>query len=385
MRSEEEEFEDEGEEKEDEITMIDDLNGEFEIDVERIEDIARLAQRWRCEHEKGREALNVLEAAREELSNSKKTTLSTEYHDKVKEKIKSIFPSDDMLNCLMKKGKYAINGYGVDADELDLACETLRTTIEEMESIRDLMKETFQTWTDSFENGGVCIIPTKTISNEESDEDHGDEEEEEEKSIIKAVEKEERGRGRESSSRRPRGRSRQRREVSNELIKRNSEKEADEIARRLSFLETVNRDNDDGDDDIICKVETATLTLSARRKKHWMQNIPTKALFAKFSLINSTTSSNSDAKTTPTVALNPKPRTFEQWLFLCANASESVAKELRVKQVVCERALELLRGGGGGNNNKVNNDDFDFNLLIDAWDVQAFIDDSAFEALCDSV
>ena len=86
------------------------------------------------------------------------------------------------------------------------------------------------------------------------------------------------------------------------------------------------------------------------------------------------------------------------------------AQELRVKQVVAEKALDSLRrfsstassrtknnsGSDDSNNNnnsskREENDDDDnndagavvllFDLLMDAWDVQAYVDDDAFYAL----
>ena len=90
---------------------------------------------------------------------------------------------------------------------------------------------------------------------------------------------------------------------------------------------------------------------------------------------------------------------FEQWLFLCASALEGTRKELRVKQVVAEKALDSLRGSFSSSNTNTSNSTSSnteegeekednglllFDSLLDAWDVQAFVDDDAFRALSSS-
>ena len=121
---------------------------------------------------------------------------------------------------------------------------------------------------------------------------------------------------------------------------------------------------------------------------HWMEKVPDAALSTKFSLSES----------------GENKRSFEQWLFLCASALEGAREELRVKQVVAEKALDSLRAfnthdsahrnlekdtkNGVNGVNSVNDDDDDvllFDLLKDAWDVQAYADERSFRVLSESL
>ena len=358
---------------------------EFEIDVDAIYTMASLAREWFVAHESGTEALTILKEAKEELSsmlkkkkekkdkkkNENEDFSSSPYHVKVQEKIKSIFPSDDMLNCLMKRGKYANFSSAADAERVDEACEKLRRIVEELESISKRMEETFESFTSAFENGGKEVQEVK---------------EEEEKNppehLARRDEEKEEGHGRQGRDREPRGRRRSRSRSSRGRDRRRGketeqkEDEAEEavvLAKRLSFLETTKKEQTDDE--------------APSPKVHWMHNVPNAALSTRFSLSNTTVEMNN----------NNNKRSFEQWLFLCASALEGTRKELRVKQVVAEKALDSLRGSFSSSNTNTsnstrshteegeekedNNGVLLFDSLLDAWDVQAFVDDDAFRAL----
>ena len=378
----------------------------FEIDVNAIYTMACLAREWLVAHESGTESLRILKEAKEELSSMMKEKKeknedgnenlpSSLYHEKVQEKIKSILPSDDMLNCLMKRGKYENFASAADAERVDEACEKLRRIVEELESIAEEMEETFESFASAFENGG------KEIEKEEEDkEDKVVAVEEKNSRRDKEKESEEgqsrRGRDREPRARqrsRSRSRGRDRRRGKDARDERKSDGEDDDavvLAKRLSFLGTTMEKEENKDEEVSPSLPTP--------KAHWMHNVPDAALSTRFSLSSDDTGAESK-------------RSFEQWLFLCESALEGVRKELRVKQVVAEKALDSLRrfsstassraknisGGGDDSNNNNNsskreeNDDDDdddagavvllFDLLLDAWDVQAYVDDDAFYAL----
>ena len=134
---------------------------------------------------------------------------------------------------------------------------------------------------------------------------------------------------------------------------------------------------------------TSTPTTYEAVKVHWMEKVPDAALSTKFSLSES----------------GENKRSFEQWLFLCASALEGAREELRVKQVVAEKALDSLRAfnthdsahrnlekdtknGVNGVNDDDDDDDDDvllFDLLLDAWDVQAYADERSFRVLSESL
>ena len=359
---------------------------EFEIDVDAIYTMASLAREWFVAHESGTEALTILKEAKEELSsmlkkkkekkdkkkNENEDFSSSPYHVKVQEKIKSILPSDDMLNCLMKRGKYANFSSAADAERVDEACEKLRRIVEELESISKQMEETFESFTSAFENGGKEVqevkeeakIPPEHLArrDEEKEEGHG----------RQGRDREPRGRRR-SRSRSSRGRDRRRGKETEQ--KEDEAEEAVVLAKRLSFLETTKKEETDDE--------------APSPKVHWMHNVPNAALSTRFSLSNTTAEINNNN--------NNNKRSFEQWLFLCASALEGTRKELRVKQVVAEKALDSLRGSFSSSNTNTsnstrsttedkeekedNNGVLLFDSLLDAWDVQAFVDDDAFRAL----
>ena len=358
---------------------------EFEIDVDAIYTMASLAREWFVAHESGTDALTILKEAKEELSsmlkkkkkkekqkenkkNEDEDFSSSPYHVKVQEKIKSILPSDDMLNCLMKRGKYANFFSAADAERVDEACEKLRRIVEELESISKRMEETFESFTSAFENGGKEVKeeaknPPEHLArrDEEKEEGHG----------RQGRDREPRGRRR-SRSRSSRGRDRRRGREADQ--KEDEAEEAVVLAKLLSFLETTKKEETDDE--------------APSPKVHWMHNVPNAALSTRFSLSNTTAEINNN---------NNNKRSFEQWLFLCASALEGTRKELRVKQVVAEKALDSLRGSFSSSNTTTsnstrshteereekedNNGVLLFDSLLDAWDVQAFVDDDAFRAL----
>ena len=367
---------------------------DFEIDVDAICAIARSSREWLVAHESGAEALTVLKEAKEELSsmlkekkkkrsdthrnkdnnddNDNVSSSSSPYHEKVQEKIKSILPSDDMLNCLMKRGKYANFASAADAERIDEACEKLRRIVEEMESISKEMQETFETFTSSFENGGKGVAAA-----EEDDEknpprmqrDKEEDDDEEKRRSRRGRDRKPRGRRRSRSRSEGRDRWRGRETEKDEEEKNENENDGEAVAKRLSFLETT----------------TSTPTSYEAVKVHWMEKVPDAALSTKFSLSES----------------GENKRSFEQWLFLCASALEGAREELRVKQVVAEKALDSLRAFNTHDSahrnlekdtkngvNGVNDDDDDvllFDLLLDAWDVQAYADERSFRVLSESL
>jgi len=363
---------------------------EFEIDVDAIYTMASLAREWFVAHESGTDALTILKEAKEELSsmlkkkkqkekpkenkkNEDEDFSSSPYHVKVQEKIKSILPSDDMLNCLMKRGKYANFFSAADAERVDEACEKLRRIVEELESISKRMEETFESFTSAFENGGKEVQEVKEEA--KNPPEH----------LARRDEEKEEGHGRQGRDREPRGRRRSRSRSSRGRDRRRGreaeqkEDEAEEavvLAKRLSFLETTKKEETDDE--------------APSPKVHWMHNVPNAALSTRFSLSNTTAEINNN---------NNNKRSFEQWLFLCASALEGTRKELRVKQVVAEKALDSLRGSFSSSNTNTSNSTSSnteegeekednglllFDSLLDAWDVQAFVDDDAFRALSSS-
>ena len=371
---------------------------DFEIDVDAICAIARSSREWLVAHESGAEALTVLKEAKEELSsmlkekkkkrsdthrnkdnnddNDNVSSSSSPYHEKVQEKIKSILPSDDMLNCLMKRGKYANFASAADAERIDEACEKLRRIVEEMESISKEMQETFETFTSSFENGGKGVAAAeeddeKNPPRMQRDKEEEDDDEEKRRS-RRGRDRKPRGRRRSRSRSEGRDRWRGRETEKDEEEKNENENDGEAVAKRLSFLETT----------------TSTPTSYEAVKVHWMEKVPDAALSTKFSLSES----------------GENKRSFEQWLFLCASALEGAREELRVKQVVAEKALDSLRAfnthdsahrnlekdtkNGVNGVNGVNDDDDDvllFDLLLDAWDVQAYADERSFRVLSESL
>ena len=371
---------------------------DFEIDVDAICAIARSSREWLVAHESGAEALTVLKEAKEELSsmlkekkkkrsdthrnkdnnddNDNVSSSSSPYHEKVQEKIKSILPSDDMLNCLMKRGKYANFASAADAERIDEACEKLRRIVEEMESISKEMQETFETFTSSFENGGKGVAAAeeddeKNPPRMQRDKEEEDDDEEKRRS-RRGRDRKPRGRRRSRSRSEGRDRWRGRETEKDEEEKNENENDGEAVAKRLSFLETT----------------TSTPTSYEAVKVHWMEKVPDAALSTKFSLSES----------------GENKRSFEQWLFLCASALEGAREELRVKQVVAEKALDSLRAfnthdsahrnlekdtkNGVNGVNGVNDDDDDvllFDLLLDAWDVQAYADERLFRVLSESL
>ena len=372
---------------------------DFEIDVDAICAIARSSREWLVAHESGAEALTVLKEAKEELSsmlkekkkkrsdthrnkdnnddNDNVSSSSSPYHEKVQEKIKSILPSDDMLNCLMKRGKYANFASAADAERIDEACEKLRRIVEEMESISKEMQETFETFTSSFENGGKGVAAAAEEDDEKNpprmqrDKEEEDDDEEKRRS-RRGRDRKPRGRRRSRSRSEGRDRWRGRETEKDEEEKNENENDGEAVAKRLSFLETT----------------TSTPTSYEAVKVHWMEKVPDAALSTKFSLSES----------------GENKRSFEQWLFLCASALEGAREELRVKQVVAEKALDSLRAFnthdsahrypekdtkyGVNGVNGVNDDDDDvllFDLLLDAWDVQAYADERSFRVLSESL
>ena len=371
---------------------------DFEIDVDAICAIARSSREWLVAHESGAEALTVLKEAKEELSsmlkekkkkrsdthrnkdnnddNDNVSSSSSPYHEKVQEKIKSILPSDDMLNCLMKRGKYANFASAADAERIDEACEKLRRIVEEMESISKEMQETFETFTSSFENGGKGVAAAeeddeKNPPRMQRDKEEEDDDEEKRRS-RRGRDRKPRGRRRSRSRSEGRDRWRGRETEKDEEEKNENENDGEAVAKRLSFLETT----------------TSTPTTYEAVKVHWMEKVPDEALSTKFSLSES----------------GENKRSFEQWLFLCASALEGAREELRVKQVVAEKALDSLRAfnthdsahrnlekdtkNGVNGVNGVNDDDDDvllFDLLLDAWDVQAYADERSFRVLSESL
>ena len=371
---------------------------DFEIDVDAICAIARSSREWLVAHESGAEALTVLKEAKEELSsmlkekkkkrsdthrnkdnnddNDNVSSSSSPYHEKVQEKIKSILPSDDMLNCLMKRGKYANFASAADAERIDEACEKLRRIVEEMESISKEMQETFETFTSSFENGGKGVAAAEEVDEKnpprmQRDKEEDDDDEEKRRS-RRGRDRKPRGRRRSRSRSEGRDRWRGRETEKDEEEKNENENDGEAVAKRLSFLETT----------------TSTPTSYEAVKVHWMEKVPDAALSTKFSLSES----------------GENKRSFEQWLFLCASALEGAREELRVKQVVAEKALDSLRAfnthdsahrnlekdtkNGVNGVNGVNNDDDDvllFDLLLDAWDVQAYADERSFRVLSESL
>ena len=371
---------------------------DFEIDVDAICAIARSSREWLVAHESGAEALTVLKEAKEELSsmlkekkkkrsdthrnkdnnddNDKVSSSSSPYNEKVQEKIKSILPSDDMLNCLMKRGKYANFASAADAERIDEACEKLRRIVEEMESISKEMQETFETFTSSFENGGKGVAAAeeddeKNPPRMQRDKEEEDDDEEKRRS-RRGRDRKPRGRRRSRSRSEGRDRWRGRETEKDEEEKNENENDGEAVAKRLSFLETT----------------TSTPTTYEAVKVHWMEKVPDAALSTKFSLSES----------------GENKRSFEQWLFLCASALEGAREELRVKQVVAEKALDSLRAfnthdsahrnlekdtkNGVNGVNGVNDDDDDvllFDLLLDAWDVQAYADERSFRVLSESL
>jgi len=380
---------------------------DFEIDVNAIYTMACLAREWLVAHESGTETLRILKEAKEELSSMMKEKKkeknedgnenlhSSPYHEKVQEKIKSILPSDDMLNCLMKRGKYENFASAADAERVDEACEKLRRIVEELESIAEEMEETFESFTSAFENGGKEIEKEeedkeeKVVAVEGKNSPRDKEKESEEGQSRRGRDREPRARRRSRS--RSRGRDRRRgRDARDERKSDGEDDDAVVLAKRLSFLETTMEKEENKDEEVSPSLPTP--------KAHWMHNVPDAALSTRFSLSSDDTGAENK-------------RSFEQWLFLCESALEGVRKELRVKQVVAEKALDSLRrfsstassrtkntsGGGDDSNNNNNsskreeNDDDDnndagavvllFDLLMDAWDVQAYVDDDAFYAL----
>ena len=368
---------------------------DFEIDVDAICAIARSSREWLVAHESGAEALTVLKEAKEELSsmlkekkkkrsdthrnkdnnddNDNVSSSSSPYHEKVQEKIKSILPSDDMLNCLMKRGKYANFASAADAERIDEACEKLRRIVEEMESISKEMQETFETFTSSFENGGKGVAAAeeddeKNPPRMQRDKEEEDDDEEKRRS-RRGRDRKPRGRRRSRSRSEGRDRWRGRETEKDEKEKNENENDGEAVAKRLSFLETT----------------TSTPTSYEAVKVHWMEKVPDAALSTKFSLSES----------------GENKRSFEQWLFLCASALEGAREELRVKQVVAEKALDSLRAFNTHDSahrnlekdtkngvNGVNDDDDDvllFDLLLDAWDVQAYADERSFRVLSESL
>ena len=366
---------------------------DFEIDVDAICAIARSSREWLVAHESGAEALTVLKEAKEELSsmlkekkkkrsdthrnkdnnddNDNVSSSSSPYHEKVQEKIKSILPSDDMLNCLMKRGKYANFASAADAERIDEACEKLRRIVEEMESISKEMQETFETFTSSFENGGKAAAEEDDEKNPprmQRDKEEEDDDEEKRRS-RRGRDRKPRGRRRSRSRSEGRDRWRGRETEKDEEEKNENENDGEAVAKRLSFLETT----------------TSTPTSYEAVKVHWMEKVPDAALSTKFSLSES----------------GENKRSFEQWLFLCASALEGAREELRVKQVVAEKALDSLRAFNTHDSahrnlekdtkngvNGVNDDDDDvllFDLLLDAWDVQAYADERSFRVLSESL
>ena len=368
---------------------------DFEIDVDAICAIARSSREWLVAHESGAEALTVLKEAKEELSsmlkekkkkrsdthrnkdnnddNDNVSSSSSPYHEKVQEKIKSILPSDDMLNCLMKRGKYANFASAADAERIDEACEKLRRIVEEMESISKEMQETFETFTSSFENGGKGVAAAeeddeKNPPRMQRDKEEEDDDEEKRRS-RRGRDRKPRGRRRSRSRSEGRDRWRGRETEKDEEEKNENENDGEAVAKRLSFLETT----------------TSTPTSYEAVKVHWMEKVPDAALSTKFSLSES----------------GENKRSFEQWLFLCASALEGAREELRVKQVVAEKALDSLRAFNTHDSahrnlekdtkngvNGVNDDDDDvllFDLLLDAWDVQAYADERSFRVLSESL
>ena len=367
---------------------------DFEIDVDAICAIARSSREWLVAHESGAEALTVLKEAKEELSsmlkekkkkrsdthrnkdnnddNDNVSSSSSPYHEKVQEKIKSILPSDDMLNCLMKRGKYANFASAADAERIDEACEKLRRIVEEMESISKEMQETFETFTSSFENGGKGVTAAeedeKNPPRMQRDKEEDDDDEEKRRS-RRGRDRKPRGRRRSRSRSGGRDRWRGRETEKDEEEKNENENDGEAVAKRLSFLETT----------------TSTPTTYEAVKVHWMEKVPDAALSTKFSLSES----------------GENKRSFEQWLFLCASALEGAREELRVKQVVAEKALDSLRAFNTHDSahrnlekdtkngvNGVNDDDDDvllFDLLLDAWDVQAYADERSFRVLSESL
>ena len=356
---------------------------EFEIDVDAIYTMASLAREWFVAHESGTEALTILKEAKEELSsmlkkkkekkdkkkNENEDFSSSPYHVKVQEKIKSILPSDDMLNCLMKRGKYANFSSAADAERVDEACEKLRRIVEELESISKQMEETFESFTSAFENGGKEVQEVKEEAKIPPEHLARRDEEKEEGHSRQGRDREPRGRRR-SRSRSSRGRDRRRGKETEQ--KEDEAEEAVVLAKLLSFLETTKKEETDDE--------------APSPKVHWMHNVPNAALSTRFSLSNTTAEINNN---------NNNKRSFEQWLFLCASALEGTRKELRVKQVVAEKALDSLRGSFSSSNTNTSNstrsttedkedkedDGVLFDSLLDAWDVQAFVDDDAFRAL----
>ena len=368
---------------------------DFEIDVDAICAIARSSREWLVAHESGAEALTVLKEAKEELSsmlkekkkkrsdthrnkdnnddNDNVSSSSSPYHEKVQEKIKSILPSDDMLNCLMKRGKYANFASAADAERIDEACEKLRRIVEEMESISKEMQETFETFTSSFENGGKGVAAAeeddeKNPPRMQRDKEEEDDDEEKRRS-RRGRDRKPRGRRRSRSRSEGRDRWRGRETEKDEEEKNENENDGEAVAKRLSFLETT----------------TSTPTSYEAVEVHWMEKVPDAALSTKFSLSES----------------GENKRSFEQWLFLCASALEGAREELRVKQVVAEKALDSLRAFNTHDSahrnlekdtkngvNGVNDDDDDvllFDLLLDAWDVQAYADERSFRVLSESL
>ena len=300
---------------------------EFEIDVDAIYTMASLAREWFVAHESGTEALTILK---------------------------------DFSSA-------------ADAEHVDEACEKLRRIVEELESISKRMEETFESFTSAFENGGKEVQEVKEEEAKNPPEH-----------LARRDEEKEEGHGRQGRDREPRGRRRSRSRSSRGRDRRRGketeqkEDEAEEavvLAKRLSFLETTKKEQTDDE--------------APSPKVHWMHNVPNAALSTRFSLSNTTAEMNNNN--------NNNNRSFEQWLFLCASALEGTRKELRVKQVVAEKALDSLRGSFSSSNTNTsnstrsttedkeekedNNGVLLFDSLLDAWDVQAFVDDDAFRAL----
>jgi hypothetical protein len=235
------------------------------------------------------------------------------------------------------------------------------------------MEETFESFTSAFENGGKEVQEVKEEEAKNPPEH-----------LARRDEEKEEGHGRQGRDREPRGRRRSRSRSSRGRDRRRGketeqkEDEAEEavvLAKRLSFLETTKKEETDDE--------------APSPKVHWMHNVPNAALSTRFSLSNTTAEMNNNN--------NNNNRSFEQWLFLCASALEGTRKELRVKQVVAEKALDSLRGSFSSSNTNTsnstrsttedkeekedNNGVLLFDSLLDAWDVQAFVDDDAFRAL----
>ena len=337
----------------------------FEIDVETVERLATLAKRWKAASDAGGEALKRLKTLAGALFES---SSSTSYHEKVVEKVKSICPSDDMLQCLARRGKYA--KAGVDAEAMDAACNVLRASVEEMESICDEMRDTFLTWTKSFKENGrkeatpLILCDANNSVNADGNGDDMVENDKEETRIRSRNQREGRTmmRGR---SREPRGR-RERSGTMNDGKTKDaaaaadvSKEEGDASSKKIATAEEaqVRQDEDERSEE--------------KKELHWISHVPPEALFVRFSL----------SKNAP----NPSFRTFEQWLFLSESACEGAHKELRVKQIVGEKALDALRRNAEKNENENDADDLFFDALIDAWDLQVFLDDGAFDALCDAI